>query len=111
MVCPDCKTDNPPGSPRCRKCNASLDVGPDAATATGSGAPTTVGADATGPDAATATGSGAPATPRGASIAAGWSIPPRAKTVIDGAVPITPATPLEPGGVLGGRYEILQLLG
>jgi tetratricopeptide (TPR) repeat protein/predicted Ser/Thr protein kinase len=90
MVCPECKTDNPPGTPRCRQCNASLDVSRGDITTTGAGIPTTPGA---------------------ASIASGWSIPPKAKTLVGDAVPVLPATPVEPGMVLGGRYEILQLLG
>src|SRR5438128_7327102 len=95
MQCPQCKYENPAGAVRCAKCDSSLDLAgmtatSSDATVTGAGA-TVSGAGASGVTASSVTeGWSKPATPAGAH---GF------------------AQALVPGSVLGGRYEILELLG
>src|SRR5207302_9603604 len=80
---------NPAGAVRCAKCDSSLDLA--GMTATSSGA-TVTGAGASG---VTASG-----------VTEGWSKPAQGPTGVHGF-----AQALVPGSVLGGRYEILELLG
>src|SRR5256885_15660581 len=88
MECIQCGYENPAGAVRCAKCDSSLDLA--GMTATSSGA-TVTGAGASG---VTASG-----------VTEGWS-KPAAPTGLHGF-----AQALVPGTVLGGRYEILELLG
>ncbi|PYU98115.1 MAG: hypothetical protein DMG26_19520, partial [Acidobacteria bacterium] len=84
MQCAQCGFDNPAGALRCGKCDSSLDLAGMAATSIGTSA------------GMTATGAGTE----------GWSKPPEGARAGYGF-----AQALQPGSVLGGRYEILQLLG
>src|SRR5438094_3177973 len=84
MQCAQCGFDNPAGALRCGKCDSSLDLAGTAATSIGTSA------------GMTATGAGTE----------GWSKPPEGARAGYGF-----AQALQPGSVLGGRYEILQLLG
>ncbi|HUK19511.1 MAG TPA: protein kinase [Bryobacteraceae bacterium] len=87
MVCPHCRTPNPEGTSICLECKTPIDLG-DATVvlgASGSGAAPTAGLEGGG---------------TGWSQAATWN--PEAP----GA-----AQAIEPGVVLAGRYEILELLG
>lgn len=85
MVCPHCRTPNPEGSSICVQCNTPLDT--DDATL-----PAVPSGKSTGPGAAMAT------------VGTVWSKP----TAYDAG---TGAKSLQPGDMVGERYEILQLLG
>ncbi|OLE21179.1 MAG: hypothetical protein AUI36_34495 [Cyanobacteria bacterium 13_1_40CM_2_61_4] len=91
MQCPQCQYENPAGAIRCAKCDSSLDLSGETATSSGT----------------TATGAGATVTSgAGASgVTEDWS-KPAAPAGVYGF-----AQALVPGTVLGGRYEILELLG
>src|SRR5690348_14625529 len=91
MQCPRCQYENPAGAIRCAKCDSSLDL--SGMTVTSSGAPVT----------SSGTSAGATVT---SGAGEGWSKPAQAATGLYGF-----AQALVPGSVLGGRYEILQLLG
>src|SRR5437660_1800634 len=93
MECIQCGYQNPAGAVRCAKCDSALDLA--GMTATSSGA-TVTGAGASG-----VTASGVTAS----SVTEGWSKP----ATPAGAHGFAQA--LVPGSVLGGRYEILELLG
>ena len=87
MECPQCGLTNPPGLIRCTSCSTPLPVSDLTLTITPS------------------TTSGAPGTSdRKADGMSGWSAPATAAGA--GA-----SAPIEPGRVLGHRYEILQMLG
>src|SRR5436309_2123087 len=94
MECIQCGYENPAGAVRCAKCDSSLD--PAGMTAASSGA-TVTGAGASGVTASDVTAS---------SVTEGWSKPAQGPTGVHGF-----AQALVPGSVLGGRYEILELLG
>src|ERR1700683_111410 len=87
MECPQCGLTNPPGLIRCTSCSTPLPVSDLTLTITPS---TTFGAPGT--------------SDRKADGMSGWSAPAAAAGA--GA-----STPIEPGRVLGHRYEILQMLG
>src|SRR5229473_7775796 len=89
MDCPQCQFTNAPAAVRCEKCQTPL---PDS-SATMSVTP---------PDAGGATVTDT------VHVAEGWSVP--APVTPAGFAAGSPAT-LQPGTVLGNRYEILQLLG
>src|SRR5438874_12454871 len=102
MECIQCGYENPAGAVRCAKCDSSLDVA--GMTAASSGATVTGGAGATvsGAGASGVTASDVTAS----SVTEGWSKPAQGPTGVHGF-----AQALVPGSVLGGRYEILELLG
>src|SRR6266852_541214 len=89
MDCPQCQFTNPPAAARCEKCETPLP---------GSSAIMTVTPPEVGGATVTDT----------VHVAEGWSIP--APVTPAGFAAGSPAT-LQPGTVLGNRYEILQLLG
>src|SRR5947199_4181960 len=89
MQCPRCQYENAAGAIRCAKCDSSLDLSGGTVTSSG----------------ATVTGAGAGATVT-SGAGEGWSKPAPAPTGVYGF-----AQALVPGSVLGGRYEILELLG
>src|SRR5947208_8894015 len=99
MQCPQCKYENPAGAVRCAKCDSSLDLA--GMTPTSSGA-TVTGAGASGVTASDVTASSVTAS----GVTEGWSKPAQGPTGVHGF-----AQALVPGSVLGGRYEILELLG
>ena len=87
MECPQCGLTNPPGLIRCTSCSTPLPASDLTLTITPSTTP------------------GVPrASDRKADGMSGWSAP---AGVAGGGV----STPIEPGRVLGHRYEILQMLG
>src|SRR5712692_5449672 len=94
MDCPQCQTTNTPEAVRCAKCDTPL--GADGATITGTLTPPP-----------TPSGTGSETLDSGAlPISEGWSVP----------APVAPSiaaslTSLQPGTLLGSRYEILKLLG
>ena len=87
VECPICHASNPPGSQTCFRCSTPFAVGP-------ADTPTTLDSSYD-PEATVAVGGGA----------TGWSVPIRKSGALD------PSAPLEPGTVLGERYEILKRLG
>src|SRR5438094_6654801 len=97
MECIQCGYENPAGAIRCAKCDSSLDL--SGGTVTSSGATVTSAGEAvsSGGGASDVTASG---------VTEGWSKPAPAPTGVYGF-----AQALVPGRVLGGRYEILELLG
>ena len=97
MQCPRCQYENAAGAIRCAKCDSSLDL--SGGTVTSSGATVTSAGEAvsSGGGASDVTASG---------VTEGWSKPAPAPTGVYGF-----AQALVPGSVLGGRYEILELLG
>ena len=97
MQCPQCHYENAAGAIRCAKCDSSLDL--SGGTVTSSGATVTSAGEAvsSGGGASDVTASG---------VTEGWSKPAPAPTGVYGF-----AQALVPGSVLGGRYEILELLG
>ncbi len=94
MDCPQCQTSNPPEAERCAKCDTPLGV--EGATIVGTLTPTP-----------TPSTTGSETLDSGAmQVPEGWSVP----------APVTPSiaaslTSLQPGTLLGSRYEILKLLG
>src|SRR5881398_2735827 len=99
MECIQCGYENPAGAVRCAKCDSSLDLA--GMTVTSSGA-TVTGAGASGVTANSVTASEVTAS----GVTEGWSKPAQGPTGVHGF-----AQALAPGSVLGGRYEILELLG
>src|SRR5437870_2326972 len=91
MQCPQCQYENPAGAIRCAKCDSSLDLSGETATSSGT--------TATGAGATVTSGAGA------GGVTEDWSKPAAPGGVYGFA------QALAPGGVLGGRYEILELLG
>ena len=81
MECPQCHFENPPGSLRCTKCDSDFGL-------------------------AGATVDSGVVVPTRGGVASGWSRPAERASAVSAA-----AQALQPGSVLGGRYEILQLLG
>src|SRR5438552_101760 len=96
MDCIKCGYENPAGAIRCAKCDARLDL--SGGTVTGSDV-TVASADATVTGGAGASGVTA------SGVTEGWSKP----ATPAGAQGFAQA--LVPGSVLGGRYEIIELLG
>jgi serine/threonine protein kinase/tetratricopeptide (TPR) repeat protein len=88
VECPICHASNPPGSETCFRCSTPFDSGLR-------DAPTTLDTSYD-PEATVAAGAGG---------ATGWSVPVRKSGAHD------PSAPLEPGTVVGERYEILKRLG
>jgi len=106
-LCPHCHTENVPAAERCGKCNAPLRSG-DVVVGTLTPPGTTPPGEATiaAPPARAALDATLPAdTPL--SVAAGWAGPltPQSGT------PSSWTSGVQPGAVLGGRYEILSMLG
>jgi serine/threonine protein kinase/tetratricopeptide (TPR) repeat protein len=95
VECPVCHARNPPGSLACFKCSTPIEIG-DA----------TLAINPAGEAATIVEPAGAPGDPE-ATIGGttGWSVP------IQKTGPRDPNAPLEPGTVLGERYEILKRLG
>ena len=87
MECPQCGLTNPPGTTVCRSCRTPLPGGDRTLTLTPPGSAIEADLDRT------------------MDNVSGWSAPP---AIADGAAA---ADVLQPGRVLGNRYEILQLLG
>ena len=113
LECPQCHVANPPGSHACIKCATPLpfvDAGATAFDPNALDSATIVGstpADVTVVGTTPAPRPAAPAAPP-ASGADNWTI----RTTPAGATSIPiPPTAFEPGTILGGRYEILKLLG
>lgn len=90
MKCPHCDHENLPDAKRCQRCQTLLGMGLEGATVIET--PTVSGATA------------GPASTGGAPT--GWSVPPG--TPAEGSPGLSG---LQSGALLGGRYEILQLLG
>ena len=106
LECPQCHVANPPGSPACVKCATPLPFDPaatsfDDATIAGS-----TPADVTVVGTTPAPRPGAPPAPRSGG-ADDWTIRTSPAAT---SIPV-PATSFEPGTVLGGRYEIIKMLG
>ncbi len=95
VECPICHTSNPPGSVACFKCSTPIDISGVTIAGNQPGEAATI-ADLVG------TRSDPEATIGGTT---GWSVP------IQKLGPRDPNAPLEPGTVLGERYEILKRLG
>jgi len=99
VECPICRTSNPPGSLSCLKCNTPIEI--DASeTLPGD---TTDATQIINPAEADSTDDDA--TIAGVGGTTGWSVP------IQRRGPTDPNAPLEPGAVLGDRYEIIKALG
>jgi len=96
MKCPQCDHDNPADAKRCERCQTLLGKGLAGATLIET--PTVSGA--------TSETAGTEAAARTSGVVTGWSVPPATPAEGQGGL-----SGLQPGGVLGGRYEILQLLG
>ena len=90
MKCPQCDHENAPDAKRCQRCQTLLGRGLEGATVieTPTVGGTTGGTAATG------------------GVVTGWSVPPGTPAEGMGGL-----SGLQPGALLGGRYEILQLLG
>ena len=95
VECPVCHASNPPGSLACLKCSTPIEI--DDAT---------IVINPVGEGATVLEPAGTPGDPD-ATIGGttGWSVP------IQRIGPRDPNAPLEPGTVLGDRYEILKRLG
>src|SRR6266567_3689452 len=92
VECPICRTSNPPGSSICGKCSTPIDIA-------------TILLDrGTGQDAAKVGDPGATMAAAAEPGATGWSVPIQKRRTDAGA-------PVEPGAVLGDRYEIIKSLG
>src|SRR5579871_5324648 len=91
VECPICHASNPPGSQSCFRCST-----PFAINNPGTGDAATVVSTAYDPEATVVT------PPGGAT---GWSVPLQKLEARD------PSAPLNPGTVLGERYEIIKRLG
>src|SRR5207245_569097 len=102
VECPVCRTTNPPGSRICSKCSTPFDF--DGATIAVNPAGTSRGEAATILD-PTAASADPDATVVDTGGATGWSVPLQKMGAAD------PSAPIEPGTVLGERYEILKSLG
>src|SRR5437763_15882839 len=92
VECPICRTSNPSGSSVCTKCSTPIDL----ATIIIDSAPNREAPAPGDPEATMAAVADADAT--------GWSVPIQKK-------PSNPTAALEPGAVLGDRYEIIKSLG
>ncbi len=98
VECPACHTSNPPDSRLCSKCSAPFGI--DSATlALDSALTSTTLLDPDGTQLFTEASMGATAG------GTGWSVPVQKLTATD------PSTSLQPGMMLGERYEILKSLG
>src|SRR5215472_8134822 len=101
MDCPHCKASNPLGASNCSSCHASLGDAP------------TLVAELTPPadsDAATVvvkTSSRTASKPSSMAVPTGWSVPAPG----EGAGGTKASGSLEPGSLLGHRYEIIEILG
>ena len=95
VECPICHTSNPPGSIACLKCSTPIEIGDATVVINSMGDAATIVEPAGGPSDPEATIGGA----------TGWSVP------IQKIGPRDPNAPLEPGTVLGDRYEILKRVG
>src|SRR5713101_491411 len=95
VECPICHTSNPPGSLACLKCSTPIEIGDATIVIKPTSDAPTIVEPAGGPNDPEATIGGA----------TGWSVP------IQKIGPRDPNAPLEPGTVLGDRYEILKRLG
>jgi hypothetical protein len=93
VECPICHTSNPPGTLTCVKCSTPIEI--NIATIVTTPESATVLDPALDPEATQAVIGGA----------TGWSVP------LQQARPAGASTLLEPGMVLGERYEILKRLG
>ena len=102
VECPVCRTTNPPGSRICSKCSTPFDLDSGTIAARPAGASSGEAATILDPTAASADPD---ATVVDAGGATGWSVPLQKMGSTD------PSAPLEPGTVLGERYEILKSLG
>src|SRR5208337_876223 len=104
VECPSCHTSNPPESRLCSKCSAPFGIDSaalDGATLAIETAVTSAGViDPDGTQVFTEVSLGATAVG-----GTGWSVPIQKLTSSD------PSTDLEPGMMLGERYEILKRLG
>jgi eukaryotic-like serine/threonine-protein kinase len=110
MDCPHCKARNPAGAASCSVCHGPLTPGGTAVAeltpAEQVSAATIVGETLIPPGASDVTLIGS--TPTSMAVPSGWSVPPAAKNA--GGVTIIYST-LQPGSLLGNRYEILSILG
>src|SRR5438270_1988416 len=88
--CPICGTSNPSGSSVCTKCSTPIDL-----------ATILIDSPARAPAAGDPEATMAAVADAGAT---GWSVPIQKK-------PSNPTAALEPGAVLGDRYEIIKSLG
>src|SRR4051812_48389645 len=92
LECPICRTSNPAGSSVCAKCSTPIDIA-------------TIVIDPASPhDFPSAGDPEATMAAVADADAVGWSVPIQKKHTV-------PFGPLEPGAVLGDRYEILKSLG
>src|SRR5258708_11490931 len=95
VECPICHTSNPPGSRACSKCSTPIEIGDATLILDPAEKPAPTPKPA------------APAPDPEATIGGttGWSVP------LQKIGPRDPNAPLEPGTVLGDRYEILKRVG
>ena len=93
VECPICHTTNPPGTLACLKCSTPIEI--NIATIVASPENATVMDPALDPEATQAVVGGT----------TGWSVPVQKPGAASGSAPI------QPGSVLGERYEILKRLG
>jgi len=105
MECTLCHTPNPSGATRCTKCDTPLPLPSQIdATLDGTGAGSSPIPPNKTPSGVSLSEAQAAVTAGGAS--SGWSSPPSARPEAYGS-----QLSLQPGTLLGGRYEILQMLG
>src|SRR5229473_4989311 len=90
VECPICRTSNPSGSSVCPKCSTPIDIA-------------TIIIEPAPPQDAAKIGD-SEATMAGVAGSTGWSVPLQKRQ-------LDPGAPLEPGAILGDRYEILKSLG
>jgi serine/threonine protein kinase len=96
LECPVCHASNPLGSQTCFRCSTPFGIGSATVAFESSEAAATILNPSSDPEATIAAA---------AAGATGWSVPIQKMGARD------PSTPLEPGTILGERYEILQRLG
>src|SRR5262245_56869206 len=96
VECPVCHASNPLGSQTCFRCSTPFGIGSETVAFDASVQEDTVLGQAPDPEATIAAA---------AAGATGWSVPVQKMSAPD------PGAPLEPGKVLGERYEILKRLG
>ena len=99
MQCPKCKLENAPSAPRCVRCGLALNESDLTVLSDHDAEHTLAGNES--PNVESPTDSGSP----GASE--DWA----ASKNVSGGITLTPQGTLEPGTVLGQRYEILAMLG
>src|SRR6516165_6983264 len=99
MQCPKCKLENAPSAPRCVRCGLALNESDLTVLSDHDAEHTLAGKDSSNGE--------SPTGPESPGTSEDWA----ASKNVSGGITLTPQGTLEPGTVLGQRYEILKLLG